>query len=282
MEWETKEKVFFGVPFRAWVFLFFLLPLVTLIVISFFKFQNYQIVPAFTLSNYAEVFSSEFYLKSLGNSVWLAIGASSLVILLAYPFSFYVSFFIKEKYQNFLLMLTVLPLFTNFILRAFAWRIFFSEKGLLNKAITSMGIVGSSQDFLFNPFIIIFGISTYLLPFAIFIFYSSISNISREKLKAAEDLGAKNKSLFSRIVLPASKNSIILVFIISFIVSMGDFIIVTLMGGSSVYTMSLQILDVLQVNNIPLAAAMGVVLLLIFVIPLIIAIYLQREDNKDV
>jgi len=245
--------------FYAWQYLLFLAPLLILVALSLFTFENYQLGSELTFEHYRGLLSNSTYFRALFNTLILAIGAGTLAVFLGYGFCLCVVFFLPKKMQWPVILAIIAPLLTNFVLKTFSWRLVLSDNGIVNAVLRN---IGAEVDFLFHPLTVVFGVAMYALPFVIFILYTTLSSIPRDLIYASENLGATWGVTFKRVIIPLSLRGIFLSAVVVLIFAFSDFVTPTILGGSSLYTLSMYLTDTLRVSNIPQIAALGILTLL--------------------
>jgi len=275
-----SKNFLWSLPFLTWQAFFYLVPFVLLVFLSFWTLKNFQIAPEWNLQNYKTIFSSSLYYLGYVRSFGIAAAVASIGLFLAYFYSYILVFKIPHKYRNVLLMITLTPLLTSFILRIYSWQIVFADKGLVNWLLLKLSIVAEPITFLFTWPVILVGLLSYLLPLPILILYNSMRNIDHSLIQAASGLGANEKNVILQIITPLARAGIATSWLVLFILSFADFIVPTILGGSSVYTFGLQIVDAIKVDNWPMAAALSMVMIATFSILAILILKIIQPTLK--
>ncbi len=286
-----------GIPY-FWLFLFLALPFLMVFRLSFSQMtfqvppyeplvtiQNYLITLHINLSNYRTILLDHFYVSAYFSSLKIALFSTIGCLLIGYPMAYCIAR-AEGAVRSLLLTLVVLPSWTSFLLRVYAWMGILQETGLLNQLLLKLHIIATPIQFLYTPFAVYLGIIYAYLPFMILPLYVSISKLDWTLLEAAADLGAKPWVAFLRITLPLTMPGIITGSLLVFIPAVGEFVIPDLLGGSST-SMIGRVLWQEFFNNRdwPLAAALATVMLVLLLVP----IYLfsrheqkQQEENDNV
>jgi spermidine/putrescine transport system permease protein len=221
-----------GIPITAWMLCLVAVPLGYTFIISFFQVQGMQIVPLFTLKNYGLFFTDPMYSGILLKSISLALGIAILGILAAYPLAYLVSFRVRRGKQL-LFMLSIIPLWVSYLVRIIAWRTILGNKGVINSALTGMGLIKEPLEFLlYNRFAIAVTLTYICIPFIFIPVYTALEKIPRNIMEASSDLGAGELRTFLNVVLPLSLPGLITGFIFAFIIALGDYIIPQQLGGT--------------------------------------------------
>ncbi len=273
--------------------LFFALPLVFLIALGFFKVERFQVVAAFSFQNYADVahhiFSGSRYGLAIAQSLYVAATTAILAVLLCYPMVLAIVYAVPERWQRLVLLLSIAPFWTSYILRVFAWQTLLARRGIINSASESLGL-GLSQSLLNTQMATRVGLIHYLAPILIVILYVSVSNIDRTLLGAARNLGATRWEVFRRVILPLSKVGIVLSLCFAMIISFGDVLSGTLLGGGAGASLlgkyplfsSMIMSDYASSTNLPRTSVLAVILVVIMVIILVAGLLATDRAQKSI
>jgi len=244
-----------------WQSIFYLAPLVFLVAVSFWTLERYQLTPAFTADNYSTISSGEVYLKALFTSLWLAMTTAALATAFGIPLAQAVNFYIHERMRLLIIFALLLPFLSSYVIRMFSWQLWLNDGGIIASALKQIGLLEGPLGLIYTEAAIRVGLLSVLVPIASLIIYLSMSRIDRTLILAARDLGASSWQTFWRIIFPFSLPGIIIAFLFSFIISFGDFISPSVLGGNQVYTLSILIEDRVKINDWPTAAALAVLML---------------------
>jgi spermidine/putrescine transport system permease protein len=225
-------------PTMFWLTVFLLIPLALIVVISFGARGSYgNVIYTFQLKNYARLFDAE-YARILWDSTWIALLTTIVCILGGYPLAYFIARSHPLR-RSFLMFLILIPFWTNFLIRIYAWMIILRGEGVLNAVMTWLGLMNTSwgqwlfsQVQLYTPGAVLVGMVYEFLPFMILPLYTSLEKLDPSLLEAAADLGARPWRAFLRVTLPLSLPGIIAGSILVFIPAMGMFVVPDLMGGA--------------------------------------------------
>lgn len=250
-------------PGLLWMGLFFLVPLVLVFAISFASRGTYGgIVWELTFANYVDLFHP-LYGKILGQSLLYATITTAICFALGFPLA-YVIARSPARWQPIFLLLVMLPFWTNFLVRTYAWMILLRHDGLINHTLMALGIVTSPLELLYRPAAVVIGLVYGYLPFMVLPLYVAVERLDPLLVDAAWDLYASRWSVFTRVVLPLTKPGIIGGCILVFIPSIGSFITPDLLGGArSMMIGNLIQHEYLVVRDWPLGSAVSFVLMAI-------------------
>jgi spermidine/putrescine transport system permease protein len=219
-------------PAVGYLLLLLVAPATIFFVYSFWRPQEYSMVPDFTLANYARVFVSETYRVLLFRSLLIAAAAGLLSILLAFPVAYAIAFR-AGRFRDLLLFVVMLSLFTSYLVRIYAWRSILSTNGLVDTLMTDSGLSTEHQSYLlFSPFGTLIALVNVYVPLAVLPIYAALLNVPRVLLAASRDLGATGRQTFWRVTLPLTSTGVIAAFTFVFLLSAGDYVTPTLVGGT--------------------------------------------------
>jgi spermidine/putrescine transport system permease protein len=222
-----------GIPVGVWMLALVVVPLGYTFVMSFYQVQDLQILPRLTLKNYGQFFSEPMYASILGRSLLLALCVALLGVLTGYPLAYLVSLKVRRGKQA-LFMLSIIPLWVSYLVRIIAWKTILGNRGVINSALLSLGLIQEPLSFLlYNRFAIAVTLTYICIPFVFIPVYTAIEKIPRNILEAASDLGAGELKTFVNIVLPLSLPGLVTGFIFAFIIALGDYIIPQQLGGTA-------------------------------------------------
>jgi spermidine/putrescine transport system permease protein len=229
------EKLQLGVlvgPAALYLLIFFVIPLLIVVVYSFLTRGAYgQLIWEFTLQNYVRVIDP-LYLGILWTSVMIALANTAICLLISYPFAYAIARTPSVRRRNFLLILVMVPFWTNFLVRTYAWRVILGNDGPINSTLLALGIIDTPLPLLFNTGAVMVGLVYGYLPFMVLPLYAAIERIDFSLLEAAQDLYANGRQAFMQVLLPLSMPGIIAGSILVFIPSLGTFVTTDLLGGA--------------------------------------------------
>ena len=250
-------------PIYAFTLLFVLFPIIYMIVISFMsRAEVWGFVNEFTLDNYKQILEP-INLRTFGQSLKLAGIATLLNVLIGYPFGYFLSR-LNATWQRRVMLLIMIPFWTSSLIRLYGWIIIFRSNGVLDSLLMGMGLTDAPLKLLFSYEAVVVGMIYALLPMMILSVYSSASKLDFELVAAARDLGASRFTAFRTIALPLTMPGLFSGVILTFIPAMGLFFIADILGGNKIVLVGSLIQQQLtKGRNIPFAAALSVVLLLL-------------------
>lgn len=279
-----------GVPF-LWLFMFFLLPFIIVLKISFaeadvaippyteiYAWAEQQLSIVINLSNYIFLSEDDLYLAAYLGSLQMAFFSTLLCVLIGYPMAYAIARADKDMQMVFLLLI-MMPTWTAILIRVYAWMGILSSNGLLNSLLLSIGVIDDPIRILNTNIAVYIGIVYSYLPFMVLPLYANLVKHDQSLLEAASDLGSSTYNSFWKITVPLSKNGIIAGCMLVFIPVVGEFVIPELLGGPETLMIG-KILWQEFFNNRdwPVASALAVVMLAVLIIPIIL---FNRSQAKE-
>jgi spermidine/putrescine transport system permease protein len=250
-------------PTMLYLTLFMILPLILVVILSFMTRGPYgNVIYRFNLANYARL-ADPLYLRILWYSFYTAGVTTLFTIIIGYPLAYYITR-VPASQRSILLFLILVPFWTNFIIRIYAWIMILRTEGLVNTILLNLGVIKVPLEILYTPTAVLIGMVYEFLPFMVLPLYASLEKIEFDQLEAAADLGARPWRAFLRITLPLSVPGMIAGSILVFIPAMGMFVVPDLMGGAKTVLVGNLIRNqFLTARDWPFGAAASMVLLLL-------------------
>jgi putrescine transport system permease protein len=290
------KRFVIGVPY-VWLLIFFFLPFLILLYISFvdmgesihpfkplwdpvtgilsLKYENYWSI--FRDGEDGVLFKT-IYIEAYLRSIWYALCTAFLCLVIGYPFAYFIARS-SPSVRPALLLMVMLPFWTSFLLRVYAWKGILGDNGVVNKTLMALGVISEPLHMLYTDVSMLVGMTYVYLPFMILPLYATLVKMDFRLLEAAYDLGTTPFKAFWLITVPLSKAGIVAGFMLVFIPSVGEFVIPSLLGGPENIMIGRVVWDeMFTSNNWPRASALAVVMILFIVVPL--AIYYHYTGEK--
>jgi ABC-type spermidine/putrescine transport system permease subunit I len=260
---------------------FFIAPLCLIVVYSFWQTKNYELVPAFTWDNYHKIIATNTYVKTFGKTVVMALAATITTLLLAFPFCYWLVRYVPKKLQRVLFLLVILPFWTSYLLRVYAWVAILGDKGAINSLLKTLGLTHEPiRLFLYdNPGVYIVLVYLYF-PFAALTLYASLERFDWRLLHAAVDLGATPMRAVALVLLPQMKLAMVTAGIFVFIPILGEYLAPAAIGGTHGVMMGNLISNFFSGYLLPLGSAASVLIALVILAVLIL--FRRSLDTKDI
>ena len=252
------------VPGIGWLTLFFVVPLAMIFLVSLGSRDQLDriVLDTLTLDNYARAFDPRF-LPTFLNSVRYAAATTILCLAIGYPIAYWISRY-GGRHKALLLILVMLPFWTSYIIRTYAWMIVLRDNGVVNTLLQVVGLTSEPIILLNTDLSVIVGMTYGFLPFAILPLYVSIDRLDPSLVAAARDLYASGRAAFLHVTLPLTMPGIIAATILTFIPSIGDFVTPDLLGGAGTTTIAKVVQELfLEGRDWPYGAALGFILMVV-------------------
>ena len=249
-----------------WLGAFALLPALALLLVSLLdRTEERFFIPELTLRNFQELFGPVF-LTVLGDSISLAFLSTAVCLLVGYPFAYRIAK-AGSRWRPWLLLLVIIPFWTNSLIRTYALILIIGAQGMVNKALLGLGLIDAPLEMMYTDFAVFVGLTYTLLPFMVLPLYASIEKLDPKLVEAAKDLGAGSMRAFWHITLPLTLPGIVAGGMLVFLPSLGMFYVPEILGGAKNMLLGTFIKNqFLVANNWPLGAAASSVMTLLLVL----------------
>jgi putative spermidine/putrescine transport system permease protein len=263
-------------PATLWLLLFLVIPLLSIIVFSFWKYSGHGMEPSFTLENYRDFFNSSIYITTFLTTLRYTVVVMGVCLLLGYPIAFFLAMQVQSfKWQMSLFLLCMVPFWTSYLIRAVAWIPMLGRQGLLNNLLLSLGIVDEPVSFLlYSEFGLTMALVQLYVVLCIGPIFFSLAKIDKAILEAARDMGANGFQIFREIVLPLSLPGIAIGMIFVFVMVMGEFATAGVVGGGKTAMVGNVILNLMGIAQYPFAAVNALMLMVGMMIGVIVILKL--------
>jgi len=281
LAYQSARPNLLAAPALLWLAVFMVLPCGLILVYAFFERGDFGgIVYNFTFANFERVFDP-LYARIFVNSARIALTATILAILIAYPAAYAICLSGK-RIQPILLFFAVLPFWSNYLIRTYAWIVLLNREGLFNHLLEDLGYTGEPLSLLYTEGAVITGLIYNYLPFVILSIYASLSRLGPDLAEASRDLGAGPVKTFLRITLPLTLPGVAAGGVFVFVLSIGNFVTPALLGGGRFQMIGNVVYDqFLTANDWPFGAALGMVLILIMIVLLLAQARLTAKASGE-
>jgi spermidine/putrescine transport system permease protein len=280
---ETRHKIqewLATLPSLFWLAVFFLIPTLMVFAIAFKPADPYGgIGSGWTLDTIRSL-AGAHYLAIAWRTFWIS-GLTTLICLcLAVPTAYTIAR-ASARWRTTLLMMVIVPFWTSFLVRIFAWKTLLHPEGLIKRVLVVLGLAGPQTPLLYNSGAVVLVTVYTFLPFAILPIYAAADKFDFRLLEAARDLGATSLRAFLKIFLPGIRRALVTAFLVVFIPALGSYVIPDLVGGPSSEMLGNKIAQRVFVDrNLPHASALSVVLILAVLAPLTAVLFLQGKKGR--
>jgi spermidine/putrescine transport system permease protein len=283
MRRESRQKIretLVSFPSLFWLSLFFIVPTLFVFAIALKPANPYGgIGSGWTWDNLRSLVNPN-YLAVAWRTLWISVFSAAVCLVLATPIGYYLAR-VTARWKGFFLMLIIVPFWTNFLIRIFAWKVLLHPEGAIKKVLALSGLIGPQTSLLYNAGAVVLVTVYTFLPFTILPIYAAAEKFDFQLLEAARDLGARRLQAFARIFLPGIRRGLITAVLFVFIPALGSYVIPDIVGGPSGEMIGNKIAQRVFVDrNLPQASALSIVLILSVLAPLVTVLVLQRKREK--
>jgi spermidine/putrescine transport system permease protein len=268
-------------PMAFWMLAFFLVPLVLIILYSFGTQGVYQtgVSLDFNLEWYKQILTDSANRKAFMLTMQMVLLNTGICLLIGYPLAYFIS--VKSgRRKTLFVLLIMLPFWTSFLIRTYAWITILNDNGLLNNWLMALGVTGEPITMLYTPFAVYLGLVYNYLPFMVLPLFVGIEKIHSSLFEASKDLGAGKWTTLRRVTVPLSMPGIFAGCMLVAIPTTGEFVVPQILGGGKVVLWGWLIYQAFTAGrNWPLGAALSNVLLVFMLV--VVALYLRAIGNKD-
>ncbi len=257
-------------PASLWLLFLLVLPLITLVMLSFTVSAFGEGSDVFTFEHYLSFFQNAVYQRLIWRSLGISLLVTILTLLAAYPVAYFLAYFAGER-QNLWLTILIIPAWTSFLLRVLAWRLILGSNGLLNTLLLNLGIIQEPiTGLFFSTKAVIITLVYIWIPFAVLPIYVALQRVELNLFEAAADLGAKPWQTFLRVIFPLSLPGVLAAFFFVFIPTVGEYVTPALVGGPNGLMIGNIIWDQFSRGlDWPMGATLSLVIILIVIVPLL-------------
>lgn len=245
-------------PALLWTIAFFVLPFLAMGLLSLTP----QDGEGFTLANYTQFFTNPSYYRAMINSLEVTAMVTVISILLAYPFAWILAEQVPSRWQRLSLLLAVLPFWTSYVVRSYSWLLVLAEQGVINDALTGIGIIAEPLQLANTRIATIIGFVHFFVMLLTLTIFASLKQLSPSYRKAAADLGAGPMRVFIHVILPLTIPGIMVGAFLTFVLAIGDYITPQILGGNNELLMpQLIMMQIGRRGDFPLASALSLILM---------------------
>ncbi len=287
------QSAIIGIPY-FWLLIFFLVPFFIVLKISLAEYiiasppfspliqigEAGQMYITLIFDNFVYLFEDDLYVRTYLNSLRISITSTILCLLLGYPIAYGIAR-ASSTAKKILLLMVILPFWTSFLLRVYAWIGLLADQGTINDLLIGIGIIDQPIKMLYTDFAVYVGIVYTYVPFMILPLYASIEKLDMTLHEAAADLGAKPFTIFRTVTIPLTMPGIIAGSLLVFIPATGEYVIPDLLGGGNVLMIGRVLFSEFNLNqDWPVASAVACVLLVLLVVPMMLYQHYQARESE--
>ena len=273
--------LFWPAPAGSWQTAFFIAPLCLLVAITFWKVANFQLSADFTTANWASMFSAGYFWDAFLYTLFLAAVTTVLISVIAFPCAYALAFKVSPATRRLGTFFLLTPFFTSYIVRVYSWQVILSNDGILNSGFAVVGL--GPFDMLNNSFSTIVGFFTLAFPLVILLQLFSLSNIDRTIIEAAHNLRCGRVMTIFLIIIPAARVGLTLAACFAFLLSFGEYLSPSILGGSRPPTLSILLVDTVKSgNHWPKASVIAITMIVTLTLILFAAVKFAYHKSAGV
>ncbi|MDG2407228.1 MAG: ABC transporter permease [Paracoccaceae bacterium] len=251
-------------PAILYSFLFFIVPFAVMICVSFWQRGRGGLQATWVTDNYDKFFSRPYLVEALYNSLEVTLLTTVVSVLIAYPLAYILAFRVPSRWQKLILLITVLPFWTAYVVRSYSWLLILADNGIINTTLMGIGLTNEPLTLAYTRGATVLGFVHFFTMLLTLTIYSNLIQIPKNFKNAAYDLGASPLQAFLKVTLPLSIPGVAVGAFLTFVITIGDYITPQILGGNTeVLIPQAIILQVSRSANFPMAAVMSIVLMLV-------------------
>ena len=251
-------------PAVVFTIAFFVVPLIIMVLASFWVRSGGTLVADWTLQNYVKFFTRDYLLTALRNSIEVSVLTTALSVILAYPLAYVLAFHVPERWQKIVLVVAVLPFWTSYVVRSYSWLLVIGDKGILNNFLLSLGLISEPLKLAYTRSATVLGFVHFFVMLLTLTIYANLIQISPSYVKAAQDLGASTLGVIWHVILPLSLPGVAVGAFLTFVITIGDYVTPQILGGNTeVLVPQAIMLQIVRTADLPMAATLSLVLMIL-------------------
>ncbi|WP_026319074.1 ABC transporter permease [Amorphus coralli] len=254
----------FVVPALLWTVAFFCAPFVVMAAVSLWERVGTDLVASWSFVNYAKFFARPHFLEAMANSLEVTAIVTVLSILLAYPLAWILAERVPERWQRIALICAILPFWTSYVVRSYAWLLVLANNGVINQALTGIGLIDEPLSLANSRTATVIGFVHFFVMLLTLTIYANLKQLPKNYARAAADLGASRFATFVHVILPLTLPGIMVGAFLTFVLCIGDYITPQILGGNSDLVMpQLIMLQIGRRADFPTASALAILLMVV-------------------
>ncbi len=261
---ERHKALAFVLPAVVWTGAFFVIPFAFMAAMSLWKRVGTKTVQTWSLDNYFDFFAKSHFFDGLLNSLEITLTVTLLSVLFAYPLAWIIAMRVPERWQRAALLLAILPFWTSYVVRSYAWMLVLGRSGIINQSLMSAGIIDEPLELASTRAATIIGFVHFFVMLLTLTIYANLKQLSPNYARAAADLGASPLRTFIHVILPLTTPGIMVGAFLTFALCIGDYITPQILGGNNELVLpQIIMLQIGRRADLPAASALAIILMLI-------------------
>ena len=270
----------FVAPALIWTLAFFIVPFIVMGAMSFATLDGRNLVWGLSFDNYAALAERRFLWRAIVVSLEITVTVTIVSVLLAYPLAWIIAFNVPPRWQRLVLLLTILPFWTSYVVRSYAWLLVLAREGVVNQTLMNIGLIAEPLTLANTRFATVTGFVHFFVMLLTLTIYANLVQLSPNYRRAAQDLGASAFQTFRHVILPLTLPGIVTGAFLTFVLCIGDYVTPQILGGNTELTVPQVIMVQLgRRADFPLAAALAIVLMGIVTLAYLAAARWLRLDR---
>lgn len=259
---ERRQAAALVLPALIWTAAFFIIPFAAMVWISLSILEGREIIPGPGFGNYVRIFADPSLFKGIVVSLQITAVVTVISVVLAYPLAWIIAERVPKRWQRLALMLAVLPFWTSYVVRSYAWLLVLGQNGVVNKTLLWLGVIAEPLEIVATRAATVIGFVHFFIMLLTLTIYSNLVQLSPNYVRAAADLGAGAFATFRHVILPLTLPGIMTGAFLTFVLCIGDYITPQILGGSNELTLpQLIMLQLGRRGDFPMASALSIVLM---------------------
>jgi len=263
-EGERRRALAFVLPAILWTLAFFIVPFAFMVVMSLWKRVGTKLVETWNFDNYLAFFEKSHFLAGMLNSLEITLSVTVISVLLAYPLAWIIAERIPERWQRTALLLAILPFWTSYVVRSYAWVLVLARNGIVNQTLLGIGVVDEPLELASSRVATIIGFVHFFVMLLTLTIFANLKQLSPNYARAAADLGASAFQTFRFVILPLTIPGIMVGAFLTFVLCIGDYITPQILGGNNELVMpQIIMLQIGRRADFPTASALSILLMMV-------------------
>ncbi|WP_286131150.1 ABC transporter permease [Loktanella sp. 5RATIMAR09] len=270
----------FVAPALLWTFAFFIVPFIVMGAMSLATLDGRTLIWGLSFQNYAELAEKRFLWRAIVVSLEITLTVTVVSVVLAYPLAWIIAFNVPKRWQRLALLLAILPFWTSYVVRSYAWLLVLARDGVVNQTMLNLGLIAEPLTLANTRFATVTGFVHFFVMLLTLTIYANLVQLSPNYRRAAQDLGASAFQTFRHVILPLTLPGIVTGAFLTFVLCIGDYVTPQILGGNTELTVPQVIMVQLgRRADFPLAAALAIVLMGIVTVAYLAAARWLRLDR---
>ena len=251
-------------PALLWTLAFFVVPFACMVAMSLWRRTGTELVRTWDLQNYAAFFAKPYFVEGLINSLEITVVVTVISAVLAYPLAWFIAERVPERWQRAALLLAILPFWTSYVVRSYAWTLVLAGNGILNQALVGAGLVDQPLELASTRIATVIGFVHFFVMLLTLTIYANLKQLSPNYARAAADLGASRLQTFVHVIGPLTVPGVAVGAFVTFVLCIGDYITPQILGGNKELVLPQIIMQQIgRRADLPTASALAIILMLV-------------------